>query len=290
MACTITRDRTARRLFETVVAMGLALGMTTQVNAGIQVSISDGSNTFVCSDTTTLFSGCAVTQGSVFDTNMVEITPSGANTGTVLDGPDNMGRLGDTDTDVKEIAASALSLGDWTNLQISASGATVGANNLNAIRTFTGESSGTADLWVMLTQFDQVAVSDSLDLEQTIGFASIGSLISGNPSLANVDFALYASTTNTEFGLDQLVYESTAISDAPGTQVNLEGTVDLSAISVGDSFSLTQVFHINHFPGGPSGKRTTTFGSETALPAPEPAILGLLGLGLVLTGLCRRRV
>lgn len=283
-----TENRTTGGVGKAMAAFGLALGLATPAQAAIEISISDGSNTLVCEDTTVAFTGCTVASGTVSDTIFQPVSPG---TPPTVPGPDGNGFLGDSDSESLEIIANASGLGDWTAIQFSASGAIGGGNTLNSIRTFTAESSGTTSLTVKLTQFDLVATGDSFDLEQMIAFANIGDLaLNEDETDANVDFMLYADLDNNKFGEGQLVYDSTGLAASGGALVHLEGAVDLSSISVGDQYSLTQVFQINHFPGGPNNKRTTTFASSTVTPVPEPAVLGLLGLGLVLTALGRRKV
>lgn len=279
MAYRIMENWTARSLIK-MATLSAALGLATSANAGVEISVSDDKstpNSFWCEDTTVVFTGCAVTSGTVMDFTTAVLTPSSAT-----------GFLGDGNTLEKEIEATARELGDWRALTIRASGQ-VGEGSLNSLR-FEGESSGTASLTVMLTQFDLVAGGDSLDLMQAIDFSALGSDLTGSAAAANVDFALYADTDNTKFGISgtnsSLVYSSTGITGSLGVTASPSG---LASLISGGTYSLTQVFTINHFPGGDTnGFRETSFRSDT-IPVPEPGIIGLLGLGLVLTALRRRR-
>ena len=120
------------RLSTLTTTLGLALGIATPAQAAIEISISDSVNTFVCVDTTTKYSGCTVTGGTVFDTLEQEVVPftapatSGVITGSTfgtIDGPDGYGLLGDLDEDPNELEADTRGLGNWNRIFLKVAGA-----------------------------------------------------------------------------------------------------------------------------------------------------------------------
>ena len=189
--------------------------------------------------------------------------------------------LGDLDSDVDDIFAFVQNLGSFGQVSLSASG--VATSLYVQDISVTAESTSPGSLEVMFTQTNLNGSGSDVMLDAWLDFSFIGGDDGSNAPATSVDFALYADSSNTAFGMEQQIVEMTEISGLLGSNdVVGSGTATLT----GGQFSLTQVFTINH---GLTGNRVTSFTSAVNT-VPEPTILGLVGLGLVLGALARRRV
>lgn len=278
-----------RGVARTLATLGIFLGLSMQAQADIAISISDGTNTLVCDDTTVLTSGCTVTSGTFTDTIGQTVDTTGAISPgflvpTIVPGADGYGSLGDLDDVANQLDAESGGFGNWRKVRIEFEGETT--SSLQTISSFVAESFGSsnAELTVMVTQDGLNTAGPTVEFIQDIDFNFIGS---SNPDTGDafVDYALYADAGNVQFAQTELVYEENGVSGFGGEN-DILGQSALGIWS-GD-YSLTQVFFISHDANGTS-TRTTSFSSTLALPAPEPAVIGLLGIGLILTAVGARR-
>jgi hypothetical protein len=112
------------------------------------------------------------------------------------------------------------------------------------------------------------------------GMLSLGGLIAGVTS-GSVSYRSYVDTSNTAFGTEQLIGEVASYSGA------FAGTVSGSvAYTSPNPFSLTTEVGITHVGGG---VQVTSFNAIGTAVVPEPAVVGLLGLGLGIVGLASLR-
>jgi hypothetical protein len=101
--------------------------------------------------------------------------------------------------------------------------------------------------------------------------ASLNMLLSVGTPGATIDYNVYANSDNSEYGTTDLIASlstSTVLSQSTG------GTAFTNADSNG-LYSLTQVVTVTH-----TGIGQTTFGAQVVTP--EPAMIGLMGLGALL--------
>ena len=110
-----------------------------------------------------------------------------------------------------------------------------------------------------------------------------------NGFLAPIGPNLVASSSVDGFTNGRVAFESRLNSTTIGTlgafgAGNFSGTAGTTVNTIG-GFSLTQIANIYHSTGG-----ITEFRSNTSITnVPEPATLGLFGLGLIALGILRRR-
>lgn len=253
-------SRMASSLFNTMAALGLALGVATQAHAEIELSISSGGNTVVCRD------------------NPIHVMP----TCTVTAGTASL-VSGDLDARVDHILGISMNLGAWSTVQLNASGAAIAHPFLQTISSFaaTTASQTVETLEIKFTQFDlSAAPASSSTLATWLDGGLIGSDALGADADTFVDYKMYADSTNAKYGTQQLLAQLD----------NIQGVLDANdntrigtAVGLTGPFSVTQVFNISHG----AGTRNTAFTSVVA--ASEPAIFGLLAFGLLLTAMGRRK-
>ena len=252
-------SRMASSLFNTMAALGLALGVATQAHAEIELSISSGGNTVVCRDNPIhVMPSCTVTAGTA---SLVS---------------------GDLDDRVDHILGISMSLGGWSTLTLNASGASIAHPFLQTINSFaaTTNSPTVETLEIRFTQFDlSAAPASSITLATWLDGGLIGGPLAADADTF-VDYKMYADSTNAKYGTQQLLAQND----------NIQGVLDANdntsigtAVGLTGPYSVTQVFNLSHG----AGTRSTSFTSVVA--ASEPAIFGLLAFGLLLTAMGRRK-